>query len=210
MRQPPRQPSSTEVPMRLIGLAVVFAVSLALAPLAAEAQQPAGKTIGYLSSRSGPSYLEEAFRQGLRELGYFEGQNIAIEYRWADFKPDRASVLAAELVRLDVNVIVSAGGLVPATAAKRATKTIPIVFTAANPVGAGLVASLNRPGGNMTGINILSAELNAKRLELLKGAVPGVSRVAVLANPANPGIAGNLKELEGAAGALRVKLQVVE
>src|SRR5712692_4811886 len=193
MRQPPRQPSSTEVPMRLIGLAVVFAVSLALAPLAAEAQQPAGKTIGYLSSRSGPSYLEEAFRQGLRELGYFEGQNVSVEYRWADFKPDRASTLAAELVRLNVNVIVSTGGPIPATAAKRATTTIPIVFTAGDPVGAGLVARLDRPGGNLTGVSVLVTQLNTKRLELLKEAVPGVSRVAVLANPANPLTAGALK-----------------
>jgi putative ABC transport system substrate-binding protein len=193
-------------------LIALLALGLLAAPLAAQAQPTPGKTarIGYLSSRSGPSYLEEAFRQGLRELGYFEGQNIAIEYRWAEFKPDRASTLAAELVRLNVNVIVSTGGPMPATAAKRATKTIPIVFTAANPVGTRLVASLNRPGGNMTGINVLGPELDVKRLDLLKEAVPGVSRVAVLANPANPVTAGALKELEGAARALRVKLHVLE
>jgi len=194
--------------------AFVFAIALGLlaAPLAAQAQPTPGKTarIGYLSFRSGPSDLEEAFRQGLRELGYFEGQNIAIEYRWADFKPDRASTLAAELVRLKVDVIVSTGGPIPATAAKRATKTIPILFTVANPVSVGLVASLNRPGGNMTGIYVLSAELDAKRLDLLKEAIPRVSRVAVLANPANPNTAGALKDLEGAAQALRVKLHVLE
>ena len=194
--------------------AFVFAIALGLlaAPLAAQAQPTPGKTprIGYLTMRSGPSHLEEAFRQGLRELGYFEGQNIAIEYRWADFKPDRASTLAAELVRLKVDVIVSTGGPIPATAAKRATKTIPILFTVANPVSVGLVASLNRPGGNMTGIYVLSAELDAKRLDLLKEAIPRVSRVAVLANPANPNTAGALKDLEGAAQALRVKLHVLE
>jgi putative tryptophan/tyrosine transport system substrate-binding protein len=196
--------------MRLIGLAVILTVSLILAPLAAKAQPPVGKTVGYLSFRSGPSYLEEAFRQGLRELGYFEGQNISIEYRWADFKPDRAATLAAELVRLNVNIIVSTGGPSPSTAAKRATKTIPIVFTVANPVGIGLVASLNRPGGNMTGINVLSPELDAKRLDLLKELVPGISRVGVLANPANAVTAGTLKDLDDAARALRLKLHILE
>jgi putative ABC transport system substrate-binding protein len=193
-------------------LSALLALGLVAAPLAAQAQQPSGKTarIGYLSSRSGPSFLDEAFRQGLRELGYVEGQNISVEYRWADFKSDRASTLAAELVRLNVDVIVSTGGPIPATAAKRATKTIPIVFATGNPVSAGLVASFNRPGGNMTGINVLGPELDVKRLDLLKEAVPGVSRVAVLANAANPVTAGALKDLEGAARALRVKLHVPE
>jgi putative ABC transport system substrate-binding protein len=193
-------------------LVCVLTLSLLAAPLAAQAQPTPGKTarIGYLSFRSGPSFLDEAFRQGLRELGYVEGQNISVEYRWADWKPDRVSALAAELVRLKVDIIVSSGGSVPALAAKNATKTIPIVFTTANPVGVGLVLSLDRPGGNLTGVNILTAELNAKRLDLLKAAVPGVSRVAVLANPANPLTAGALKDLEGAARALRVKLQVLE
>ena len=193
-------------------LLFTFTLGILTVPFAAKAQQPPGKTarIGYLSFRSGPSHLDEAFRQGLRELGHVEGHNIAIEYRWADFKPDRASALAAELVRLKVDVIVSTGGPVPATAAKRATRTIPIVFTMSDPVGLGLVTSLGRPGGNLTGVNILTVELNAKRLELLKGAVPGASRVAVLANPANPGMAEALKELEGAARALRVKLHVLE
>ena len=193
-------------------VSALVALVFVAAPLAAQAQPTPGKTarIGYLSFRSGPSYLEEAFRQGLRELGYFEGQNIAVEYRWADFKPDRASTLAAELVRLNVNVIVSTGGPIPATAAKRATKTIPIVFTVGDPVGSGLVARLDRPGGNLTGVSLLVTQLNTKRLELLKEAVPSVSRVAVLANPANPATAGALKDLEGAARALRVKLHVLE
>jgi putative tryptophan/tyrosine transport system substrate-binding protein len=197
---------------RLRVLSALLVLGLVAAPLAVRAQPMSGKTarIGYLSFRSGPSYFEEAFRQGLRELGYFEGQNIAIEYRWADFKHDRASTLAVELVRLNVNVIVSTGGPIPATAAKRATKTIPIVFTAGDPVGAGLVARLDRPGGNLTGVSILTTALNTKRLELLKEAVPRVSRVAVLANSANPATRGVLKDLEGAARGLRVKLDVLE
>jgi len=195
-----------------VGVLVMLTLGMLAAPLAAEAQQPVGKParIGYLSFRSGPSHLEEAFRQGLRELGYVEGQNLVIEYRWADFKPDRASTLAAELVRLNVGVIVSTSGPIPATAAKRATETIPIVFIAGDPVGFGLVTRLDRPGGNLTGFDHFMGELHAKRLELLKEAVPGVSRVAVLTNPANPPTAGWLKELEGAARALRVKLQVLE
>ena len=195
-----------------LGFLVTLALALLAVPLVTKAQPPAGKTarIGYLSFRSGPSQLEEAFRQGLRELGYAEGQNMAIEYRWAEFKPDRASTLAAELVRLKVDVIVATGGPVPATAAKRATTTIPIVFTVSDPIGIGLVTRLGRPGGNLSGLNILTVEPNAKRLELLKEAVPGVSRVAVLANPANPGSAEAVKELEGSARVLRVKLHVLE
>ena len=122
------------------GLVFAWACGLLWMPLAAETQPPSGKTarIGYLGSASGPSPGDEAFRQGLRELGYVEGENIAIEYRWADFKPDRASALAAELVRLNVDVIVSTAGPVSAQAAKKATKTIPIVFEASDPVGNGL------------------------------------------------------------------------
>ena len=195
-----------------IGCIVTLTLSLLVAPLAAEAQQPPGKTvrIGYLAFRSGPSPLEEAFRQGLRELGYVEGQNIAIEYRWADFKPDRAETLAAELVRLKVDVIVTGGGSVPALAAKQATQTIPIVFSVGDPVRYGIVASMRRPGGNLTGVDNFTPDLNVKRLELLTEAVPGVSRVAVLANPASQATAEALKELEGAAQALRVKLHVLE
>ena len=193
--------------------AFVFALACGLLwmPHAAEAQPP-GKTarIGYLGFSSGPSPSDEAFRQGLRELGYVEGKNIVIEYRWADLKPGRAGALAAELVRLNVDVIVSVGGPVSATAAKKATTTIPIVFETGDPVGSGLVTRLDRPDGNLTGVDNFMGELNVKRLELLKGTVPGVSRVAVLANPANPVTAGGLKELEGAAQVLRVKLHVLE
>jgi len=190
----------------------LVACSLLAAPLAAQAQLPRGKTArsGYLSPRSGPSYLDEAFRQGLRELGYVEGQSISIEYRWADWKDDRLSVFAAELVRLKVDVIVSTGGSAPALAAKKATATVPIVFTAGNPVRAGLVARLDRPGGNLTGINILTVELNTKRLELLREAVPRVSRVAVLANPANPATEAALRDVESAAQALRMKFQLLD
>ena len=194
--------------------ALVFTLACGLVwmPRAAEAQPPSGKTarIGYLGFHSGPSLSDEAFRQGLRELGYVEGKNIVIEYRWADFKPERASALAAELVRLNVDVLVSVTGPVPALAAKSATTTIPIVFEAGEPVGAGLVTRLDRPGGNLTGVDNFMGELNVKRLDLLKEAVPGISRVGVLANPANPGTARRLKEVEGAARALRVKLHVLE
>lgn len=193
------------------------ALALAFVPFAcpvlAQAQQSPGKAarIGYLTARSGPAPVDEAFRGGLRDLGYVEGQNLLIEYRYADFKPDRASALAAELVRLEVDIIVSTGGSVPALAAKRATTTIPIVFDAGNPVESGLVARLDRPGGNLTGVDNFSGELNVKRLELLKQAVPRASRVAVLVNPrTGPTTGARLKELEEAARALRVQLHVRE
>jgi putative ABC transport system substrate-binding protein len=194
--------------------ALVFTLACGLVwmPRAAEAQPPSGKParIGYLGFHSGPSLADEAFRQGLRELGYVEGKNVVVEYRWADLKPERASALAAELVRLNVDVLVSVTGPVPALAAKSATTTVPIVFEAADPVKAGLVTRLDRPGGNLTGVENFFGELNAKRLELLKEAVPGISRVGVLANPAGPATARRLKEVESAARALRVKLLVQE
>jgi putative ABC transport system substrate-binding protein len=183
------------------------------APFTAEAQQPPPKTgrLGYLSLRSGPERVDEAFRQGLRERGYVEGQKISVEYRWADWKPDRLPALAAELVRLNVDVIVATPGNIPALAVKKVTRTIPIVFTSgADPVTAGLVASLDRPGGNITGVNLFTVELSAKRLHLLKEAIPGVSRVAVLANRASPWKVTTLKEVEGAAQAVKVKLQALE
>jgi putative tryptophan/tyrosine transport system substrate-binding protein len=194
------------------GLLSMFACGLQWMARAAEAQPPSGKTarVGYLAFSSGPRPSDEAFRQGLRDLGYVEGKNILIEYRWADFKPERALALAAELVRLNVDVIVSAGGSTPALAAKRATTTIPIVFEAGDPVRAGLVTRLDRPGGNLTGVENFMGELNAKRLELLKEAVPGISRVGALTNPANPATARRLKEVEGAARGLRIKLHVLE
>ena len=149
----------------------------------AEAQQP-GKIfrIGFLdaSTASGSAVLVEAFRQELSKLGWIEGKNIAIEYRFAEQKPERLPELAADLVRLKVDLIVVAG-TPPALAAKSATTTIPIVMaSASDPVGAGLVASLARPGGNVTGLSSLASELNTKRLEILKDAVPKLARVGLL------------------------------
>ena len=188
-------------------LTVVLTVGLILStPLAAGAQPARVPRIGVLSPGSpGPSPLLDAFRQGLRELGYGEGQNIAIEYRFDEAKPGRLADLAAELVRLKVDVILTIN--TPASlAAKNATKTIPIVFTyVADP--APLVASLARPGGNITGLTTLAAELSGKRLELLKEALPGISRVAVLLNSAIPISTQMFREAERASLQLGVQLQ---
>jgi putative ABC transport system substrate-binding protein len=178
-------------------------------PLAARAQQ-VGKTpqIGYLgvSSPSLEPHYVEAFRQKLRELGHVEGKNIAIEYRWAEGQDDRLPNLASELVRLKPDVIVTTG-TPGAVAAMQATKTIPIVMaSSADPVGSGLVASLARPGGNVTGFTILGPELEGKRLELLKQAVPGLSQLAVLWNPSNPGIVSYFETVKNAGRALQISL----
>jgi putative ABC transport system substrate-binding protein len=195
-------------------LAGTGAVLLA-APLAAEAQ-PAGKVyrIGFLSpaSPSDPRVQRflAAFRNGLGELGYVEGQTIAIESRWAAGKYERLPGLAAELVRLKMEVIVTAA--VPAIrAAKEATSTIPIIMAVVvDPVATGLVASLARPGGNITGLSLMTPELVGKQLEMLKEVVPKASRVAVLWNPANPGNAPQLRAAEVAARTLGVRLQPLE
>jgi len=189
-----------------------LAGGLLAAPLA-EAQAPAKvPRIGFLLGSPpavGAPYLE-AFRQGLRELGYVEGQNIAIEYRWAGGKYERLPALAAELVRLKVDVLVTSAPPVP-LAAKQATSTIPIVFTsAADPVAAGPVASLARPGGNITGLADMDLEVVGKHLELLREVAPKVSRVAVLRNPDNRGHAITLRQTESAARALGVQLRVLE
>jgi putative ABC transport system substrate-binding protein len=196
----------------------VFISSLAggllAAPLAASAQ-PAGKVprIGYLALNPAANpHLHEAFRQGLRDLGYVEGRNVVIEYRDAEGKPERLPALAAELVALKVDVLV-AQPTVAALAAKQATRTLPIVFPVAEPVTSGLVTSLARPGGNITGLSILAPEIVGKGLELLKQAVPGVSRVAVLWDPgAFPERTAKdmLKEVEVAARKLGVRLQFIE
>ena len=192
----------------------VLAFSSLLLPLSvpAQAQQPKKvPRIGYLGAASpNTSSSYEAFRQGLRELGYVEGKNLIIEYRWAERELDRLPDLAAELVRLKVDVIVT-GSTPAALAAKGASKTIPVVFSSvSDPVGSGLVASLSRPGGNITGLSNFTAELTGKRLELLKEALPKVSRVAVFWNAANPAFAHLMKETQVAAHALGVQLQSVE
>jgi putative ABC transport system substrate-binding protein len=178
-----------------------------------DAQQPTKvRLIGCLSGPSLSSQLPrtEGFQQGLRELGYVDGKNIGIEWRYAEGKLDRLPVLAAELVRLKVDVIVTAGGSAT-RAAKEATSTIPIVMANdPDPVGAGFIASLARPGGNITGLSNLAPEISGKRLELLKETVPKLSRVAVLGTSTNPANGPLLKETELAAGALGVKLQYLD
>jgi ABC-type uncharacterized transport system substrate-binding protein len=193
---------------KLIGLAL--GALLVVFYLPAQAQQPKKfPRLGYLSN-SDPvteSFRAEAVRLALRELGYVEGQNIATEYRYAEGKPDRYPELAAELVRLKVDIIVVSGGDIPIRAAKNATKTIPIVMVGQglDPVEAGLIESLARPGGNVTGITNLGTELGGKRLELLKEAVPKLDRVAVLYDPAIPRSVLEAKEvLPVAASALRL------
>jgi putative ABC transport system substrate-binding protein len=180
-------------------------------PLAARAQQRPMPAIGVLDPRS-PGAIEgplRAFRQGLKDTGYVEGENVAIEYRWAENQVDRLPEFAADLVRRRVAAIVSIGGPASASAAK-ATTTIPIVFTVPeDPVRLGLVASLARPGGNLTGVNFFAVELAAKRLELLREMVPSATRVAVLLNPAEATIAtANLRDVEMAARALGLRIQV--
>jgi putative ABC transport system substrate-binding protein len=186
----------------------------ASSPLMARAQQPAMPAIGFLDSRSPDGMTERvrAFRQGLKETDIVDGENVAIEYRWAENQIDRLPALAADLVRRRVAVIAVPGGPAPALAAKAATSTIPIVFGVnEDPVRLGLVASLARPGGNATGINIVSGELVAKRLELLRELVPGAARVAVLVNPADTTNAGRtLRDVEPAARAIGFQIQVLK
>ena len=177
------------------------------APLAVKAQQAEEvPVIGYLIERSGPTAFDEAFRLGLRELGYSEGRNVVVEYRWADGKAERLPALAAELVRLKVDVIVTSGtpgGL----AAKNATSTIPIVLASGGDfVADGLVASFSRPGANITGLSVFARELSGKRLEILKEAIPGMTRVAAAFNTLNPGTRSLFKETEAAATKLGLKV----
>ena len=185
----------------------------AMWPLAAQAQQPAMPVIGLLDSRSPDALTDRlrGFRQGLKDTGYVEGENVAIEYRWAENQLDRLPALAAELVRRRVAVIATSGGPAVAFAAKAATTTIPTVFgVAEDPVRLGLVASLARPDGNLTGINFLVGELAAKRLELLRALVPAATRVAVLVNPAHATNAeSTLRDAESAARAMGLQIQVL-
>jgi putative ABC transport system substrate-binding protein len=187
--------------------------SAATWPLTAHAQQPAVPVVGFLETRSPETITERlrAFRQGLKETGYVEGENMAIDYRWAE-QMERLPELAAQLVRRQVAVIVTAGGFAAtALAAKGATTTIPIVFGVSDdPVKHGLVASLARPGGNLTGVNFLSTELTAKRLQLVREMLPRASRIAVLVNPANTGnTQTTLREVEAAGRATGFQTQIV-
>jgi putative ABC transport system substrate-binding protein len=200
--------------MKLTPLTALAALALGLlaTPLGIAAQ-PAGRLyrIGFLggASASGYAALVEAFRLGLRDRGYVEGKNVAIEYRWADGRYDRLPALAAELVRLKVDVIVTQG-TPAALAAKQATTTIPIVMAiVGNPVETGIVSSLARPGGNVTGSSFFMPELNAKRLELMKMLIPGLGRAGVLMNPDNPAMAAIFRATEERAQALKVKLERV-
>jgi putative tryptophan/tyrosine transport system substrate-binding protein len=182
-------------------------------PLAARAQQRAMPVIGFLSSTSPQVFAARlpAFAQGLKEEGYIEGQNVAIEYRWAGDHDDRLPVLAAELVHRQVTVI-AAGGSPSSVAAKAATATIPIVFeTASDPVTLGLVASLNRPGGNLTGVTNLTVEVGQKWLQLLRELLPAATNIAVLVNPSAPTITEQfMGSLQAAAPALGMRLHVVQ
>ena len=182
-------------------------------PVAAHAQQPAMPAIGFLDQRTPDALTERlrGFRQGLKEIGYVEGDNATIVYRWAEHQLDRLPALAAELAARPVAVIVASGGTPVALRAKAAVTTIPIVFISAeDPVKLGLVASLARPGGNLTGINFLSAELVTKRLELMRVLVPAATRLAVLVNPANvSSTASTLRELEPAARTMGQQIQVL-
>jgi putative ABC transport system substrate-binding protein len=182
-------------------------------PLAGRAQQPVLPVIGLLSSASPDLYADRlrAFGQGLKEAGYVEGQNVAIEYRWAQGRNDRLPVLAAELVHRPVAVIAAAGGTPSALAAKAATATIPIVFgVAADPVEVGLVASLNRPGGNLTGVTNLNIEVGPKRLELAHALVPAATIIALLVNPTSPALAETYaRDLQAAASTLGLRLHVL-
>jgi putative ABC transport system substrate-binding protein len=190
---------------------IALAAVTAAVPAAVRAQQTM-PVIGYLNSQSPASFARfvTAFREGLRQAGYVEGQNLVIEYRWAEGDRTRLAPMAADLVRRQVAVIGTGGGPAPALAAKAATDTIPIVFNVGgNPIELGLVASLNHPGGNITGVNILSSELDGKRLDLLRQLVPGAGRIAVLQNPNNPNAAAQLQEVETAAGALGQQITIL-
>src|SRR5438105_10090087 len=181
-------------------------------PLGLHAQQPPMPVIGFLHPTSPDIAVDRlrGFRQGLKDAGYVEGENVTIEYRWADGQNDRLPALAAELARLRVAVIATIGNA-PAFALKAATATIPIVFVVAeDPVGLGLVASLHNPGGNLTGVNVFNAEMTAKRMELLRELVPAATRVAVLVNPLNATTtAATLRDVKSAARGMGLQVQVI-
>jgi putative tryptophan/tyrosine transport system substrate-binding protein len=178
-------------------------------PLAARAQQAATPMIGFLAIPSPDTYgyLVDTFRQGLKEAGYVEGRNVAIEYRWADNHVDRLPALAADLVGRQVAAIVAVGGLASARAAEAATKTIPIVFTTGgDPVASGLVDSLSHPGGNATGMTVFSGTLLAKRLEMARAVMPAEALLAVLMNPTNPDSGADREALQQAARTINQRI----
>jgi len=188
-------------------------VLLSIAPFVEAQQAKKVWRIGFISSVSLKlnAHMYAGFLQGLQDLGYIEGKNIVIESRWAEGKTERLPELAAELVGLKPDLIVSTGGTVTALAVKKATTTIPVVFTAGGDlVKVGLIASLARPGGNLTGLSLLTTELSVKRLEILKETFPKLRRVAVLGNPVNPVSAIQLGEVQAAAKTLGFQLQIVE
>ena len=186
--------------MRRRDFITLFGGAVAVWPLAARAQQPPGQTIGWLSARSISSDNLTGFRQGLSETGYVEGKNLTIDYRWAEGQYDRLQALAADLVRNQVAVIVTAGGPQVARAAQAATSTIPIVFqSGSDPVQDGLVNSFNRPGGNTTGVHVFTTSLGPKRLELLRELIPKASVIAFLVNPSSQIAEMQITEVQEAA-----------
>ena len=215
--QSPSYPESSRFRLGLVMrvprpvLMVVLTMALLAASLAAHAQQSASPTIGFLCIASATSWapLVAAFRQGLTETGYVEG-NVGIEFRWAEGHADRLPALAADLVRRKVAVLVATGGPNPALAAKSATPTIPIVFTlGGDPVKLGLVGSLARPGGNITGVTFITGPLHTKRLQLLHEMVPKASVIALLMNPDNPLAEANARAVRDAAGSFGVQTRVL-
>jgi putative tryptophan/tyrosine transport system substrate-binding protein len=181
-------------------------------PLAARAQQPAMPVMGFLASASAAGYawVLPHVRDGLATAGYVEGRNLAIEYRWADYQFDRLPTLAADLVRHPVTVIFATGGVVSAMAAKSSTSSIPIVFAhGSDPIQYGLVASLNRPGGNVTGVTFFNSALGPKRIGLLREVVPTATAIAVLVNPNNPTAVSDSKAMQDAGRSIGVKIEVV-
>jgi putative tryptophan/tyrosine transport system substrate-binding protein len=182
-------------------------------PLAAGAQQPAMPVVGFLGagSRESDAYRAAAVRKGLIETGFVEGRNVAFEYRWAEDQYERLPALAADLVRREVAVFVAIGGITSAIAAKSATATIPIVFEiGGDPIGMGLVASLNRPGGNITGVSFLTGTLVAKQFEILHETVPKTALIGFLVNPANPDADNETKSARAAAGSVGQKIAIVQ
>src|SRR5215204_5679533 len=197
--------------MRRRDLLASLAVATAAPPLRAHAQEAKLPVIGFVNSGSRQSWVHAAFHRGLEEAGFVEGQNVSVEYRWAEGEYDRLPALVEDLLRRRVAVLVTFGGVHTALAAKGATDTVPIVFAnGSDPVKFGLVASLNRPGGNLTGVSFLTNALEAKRLGLLHELVPHASTIAVLVNPANANAENTSRELKEAARTLGLQVHLID